>query len=142
MAGISVNIDPVTAGQVEMQFLTCSAVLPSKPGLFFMSPSCGSGKSTAIAKLAAMSKDGVLIVVQTIADAIEMRRRVMAEGQAGSDICALYSQDFCIIEKYRNDPMSFTNTPTLIITSARIQIDPIRPFLSFRGGTRKSVFVD
>ena len=76
MAGIGVNIDPAT-GVVEMQFLTTSATHPKNPGLYFLSPSCGSGKSTVIAKLAAKATDGVLIVVATIEDANQMRDRVV-----------------------------------------------------------------
>ena len=73
-----------------MQFLTCSATLPDKKGLYFLSPSCGSGKSTVIAKLAAKATGGVLIVVPTIADAIQMRRRIVKdEGRDWEDVCVL-----------------------------------------------------
>ena len=107
MPGIGIHKDPAT-GQVEMQFLTCSAMLPDKPGLFFLSPSCGSGKSTVIAKLAAKATDGVLIVVATIEDANQMRDKVVAEGRRSSDIRVLHSQDFSIMETYRDNPMLYT----------------------------------
>ena len=141
MASIDVYINPVT-GQVEMQFLTCSAMLPDKPGLFFMSPSCGSGKSTVIAKLAAMATDGVLIVVATIEDANQMRDKVVAEGRRSSDIKVLHSQDFSIMETYRDNPMSFATSPVLIITSVRIQIDPSEPFMKYGSGWRRFVYID
>ena len=130
-----------TTGQVEMQFLTCSAILPDKKGLFFMSPSCGSGKSTVIAKLAA-GTDGVLIVVPTIDAANSMRSMIVAFGRDGSEICVLTSQNYSIMDTYRDNPMSFTNIPVLIITSARIQIDPVQPFMTFKGGNRGMVLVD
>ena len=140
---IDVQIDPVT-GRVEMQFLTCSATLPTgKKGLSFLSPSCGSGKSTAIAKLAVKASGGVLIVVPTISDGIQMRRRIVSEeGGSYDDICVLHSQDFAVIDTYRNDPLAFTDIPVLVLTSARLQIDPIQPFMTFRGGSRDMVLID
>ena len=141
MAGIGVNMDPAT-GVVEMQFLTTSATHPKNPGLFFLSPSCGSGKSSVIAKLAAKATDGVLIVVATIEDANQMRDKVVAEGRRSSDIKVLHSQDFSIMETYRDNPMSFATSPVLIITSVRIQIDPSEPFMKYGSGWRRFVYID
>lgn len=138
---IGISVDSVT-GQVRMDFLTCSATMPDKKGLFFMSPSCGSGKSTAIAKLAAKATGGVLIVASTIEAANEMRMKIVAEGRGSSEIRVLQSQDYSVMDIYRDNPMAFTNIPVLIITSARIQIDPTQPFLSFKGGFRGLVLVD
>ena len=138
---IDVHIDPVT-GQVEMKLLTCSATLPDKKGLFFLSPSCGSGKSSAIAKLAAKSKGGVLIVVPTIDAANKMRSMIVTAGRRESEITVLTSQDYSIMDTYRDNPMAFTDVPVLIITSARIQIDPIQPFITFKGGRREMILID
>jgi hypothetical protein len=137
---IGISVD--SAGRVTMQFLTCSATLPDKKGLFFMSPSCGSGKSTIIAKLAAKAKGGVLIVVPTIDAANNMRSMVVNAGRKGSEIRVLTSQDFSIMDTYRDNPMAFTDVPVLIITSARIQIDPIQPFITFKGGQREMILID
>ena len=140
---IDVHKDPVTGQVDEMVFLTCSAPLPDKKGLFFLSPSCGSGKSTVIAKLAVAATGGVLIVVPTIDDAIQMRRRIVSkEGGSYADICVLHSQDYTVMDTYRGDPMAFTGKPILIITSARLQIDPIQPFMTYKGGSREKVFID
>ena len=138
---IDVHIDPAT-GQVEMKLLTCSATLPYKKGLFFLSPSCGSGKSSAIAKLAAKLKGGVLIVVPTIDAANKMRSMIVTAGRRGSEITVLTSQDYSIMDTYRDNPMAFTDVPVLIITSARIQIDPIQPFITFKGGRREMILID
>ena len=140
---IDVQIDSAT-GVVRFNFLTTSATISAgKKGLFFMSPSCGSGKSTAIARLAAKASGGVLIVVPTIADGIQMRRRIVKdEGKPWTDVCVLHSQDYTVIDTYRNDPMAFTGIPILIITSARLQIDPIQPFITYKGGSRDMVLID
>ena len=140
---IGISVDSVT-GVVRLNYLTTSATMPTrKKGLFFMSPSCGSGKSTVIAKLAAKATGGVLIVVPTISDAIQMRRRIVIdEGRGWTDICVLHSQDYTVIDTYRNDPMAFTGTQILVITSARLQIDPIQPFMTYKGGSREKVYID
>ena len=138
---IDVHIDPAT-GHVEIQLLTCSATLPDQKGLFFLSPSCGSGKSTVIAKLAAKATGGVLIVVPTIDAANNMRSMIVSFGRRGSEIAVLTSQDFSIMDTYRDNPMSFTDIPVLILTSARIQIDPIQPFITFKGGRREMILID
>lgn len=143
MASGKIDIAVDATGQVEMQFLTCSAILPDRKGLFFLSPSCGSGKSTVIAKLAAKATGGVLIVVPTISDAIQMRRRIVVdEGRDWTDVCVLHSQDFSVMDTYRDNPMAFTGKPILIITTARLQVDPIQPFMTYRGGSRDMVLID
>ena len=142
MAGIGIHKDPGT-GVVKMNFLTTSAVVPENPGLYFLSPSCGSGKSTVIAKLAAgVMTGGILIVVATIEDAVQMRDKVVSEGLSSSEIKVLHSKDFSIMDTYRNDPMSFATAPILIITSVRIQIDPYEPFMKYGPGWRRYVFID
>lgn len=138
---IGISVDSVT-GLVRMHFLTCSATLPDKKGLYFMSPSCGSGKSTVISKVAAKATGGVLIVVSTIEAGKEMEEKIKAEGRKSSEICVLHSQDFAVMDTYRDNPMAFTDIPVLVITSARIQVDPIQPFLTFKGGTRELIMVD
>ena len=118
---IDVQIDSAT-GVVRFNFLTTSATMSAgKKELFFMSPSCGSGKSTAIARLAAKASGGVLIVVPTISDGIQMRRRIVSEeGGSYDDICVLHSQDFAVIDTYRNNPLAFMGIRILVITSARL----------------------
>lgn len=141
MSSIAVNIDP--AGQVEMQFLTCSAMLPSGQGLHIFPPSCGSGKSTVIAKVAKIkASGGVLIIVPTKKDADEMGSRIVREGVAVSDIMVLHSDNNSARGQYMDDPYSLKMKKILIITSARIQIDPLPLFLSYGSGTRGWVAVD
>lgn len=142
MASGKIGISVDSAGRVTMHFLTCSATLPDKKGLFFMSPSCGSGKSTVISKVAARATGGVLIVVSTIEAAKEMSEKIKAEGRKDSEICVLHSQDLTVLDTYRDNPMSFTDIPVLILTSARIQIDPIQPFITFKGGRREMILID
>ena len=142
MATIGVHKDPAT-GQVEMQFLTCSAMLPDKPGLFFLSPSCGSGKSTCIAAVGKEKKDlGVLIVVPTKKDADEMGNRLATLGVPVSQIFVLHCQNIAALDKYRTTPSTLSDIPILIVTSVRIQIDPFPLFLSYKGGTRGYIFID
>lgn len=142
MASIGVNINPVT-GQVEMHFSTCSAMLPEDPGLHIMSPSCGSGKSTCIAALAKEKRSfGVLIVVPTKKEADEMGSRIATQGVGVSEIFVLHCQNIAALDKYRTTPKALSDKPILIVTSVRIQIDPIPLFLNYRGGKRGYVFID
>ena len=142
MALIGISVDPVT-GQVRADFLTCSVTIPNAPGLHVIPPSCGSGKSTVIAQLAVEKKDsGVLIIVPTKKDADAMGNMISSLGVATSDIMVLHCQNGPAIGAYKDDPWSLAKKKILIITSARVQIDPIDLFLTYGGGVRAWVAID
>ena len=142
MAGISVNSNPAT-GQVEMRFLTCSVTIPGTIGQHVIPTSCGSGKSTAIAEMSKLkATGGVLIIVPTKKDADEMGSRIVRLGVATADIMVLHSNNGPAIGSYKSDPYSLKTKKILIITSARLQIDPLPLFLSYGSGVREWVAID
>lgn len=126
-----------------MQFLTCSCLLPDNPGLHVIPSSCGSGKSTIIAKIAKeKAPGGVLIVVPTKKDADAMGNMISSLGVGTSDIMVLHCQNGPAMGQYKSDPWSLSRKQILIITSARIQIDPLPLFLSYGTGVREWVAID
>lgn len=131
-----------------MEFLTCSCPLPSSNGLHVVSSSCGSGKSTIISQIAAKKKDsGVLVVEQTIDSAKEVEQKIKNElGMSAAfipgTILNLNCQDSEVMAKYRDHPEDLARVKILIITAARMMIDPIDLFLRFGLGLRKYVLVD
>lgn len=140
---IGISVDSVT-GQVEMHFLTCSAILPETPGLHVIPSSCGSGKSSVIARIAEEKKSGgILIIVPTKKEADDMGARIGRLGSVSmSEIEVLHCQNGPAIGKYRSDPWSLSKKPILIISSVRPQIDPLVLFLSYNGGIRRLVLLD
>ena len=140
---IGLHKDPAT-GQIEMQFLVCSAPLPTSIGLHIVPTACGSGKTMVIGELAAEKKDeGVLIIVPTKADANDLGARIIRlKGVAMSDLMILHSGSGPAMGEYKDDPWSLSKKPILIITSVRPQIDPLDLFLTYGSGLRKWVFID
>lgn len=140
---IGLHKDPAT-GQIEMQFLVCSAPLPTSIGLHIIPTACGSGKTMVIGELAAEKKDeGVLIIVPTKADANDLGARIIRlKGVAMSDLMILHSGSGPAMGEYKDDPWSLSKKPILIITSVRPQIDPLDLFLTYGSGLRKWVFID
>ena len=120
-----------------MCFLNCSSLLPTTNGLHISASSCGSGKTTIITEIAkAHASEGMLIVVPTIEAANELHKKLPTAH-------ALHSQNLAAIESYRNNPTSLMFKDILVITSARLIIDPIELFLDYKfGGKRKYVLID
>lgn len=133
---IELKTDPST-GAETMCFLNCTSPLPTANGLHISSSSCGSGKTTIISEIAkAHAPEGVLIVASTIEAANELYSKL-----PGAYV--LHSKNIGIMESYRNNPTSLMYQDILVITSARMIIDPIDLFLAYKfGGKRKYVLLD
>ena len=133
---IQLKIDPTT-GEETMCFLNCSSPFPTTNGLHISASSCGSGKTTIISEIAIVhSLDGVLIVVPTIEAANELYSKLPTA-------YVLHSRNISEMESYRNNPTGLMFHDVLVITSARLIIDPIELFLDYRiGGKRKYVLID
>ena len=142
MSGISVHKESIT-GQVRIDFLTCSVTIPDTNGLHVVPPSCGSGKSTAIAQIAKIKAGGgVLIIVPTKKDADAMGNMISGLGVGTSDIMVLHSGSGPAMGLYKTDPWALAKKKILIITSVRPQIDPIQLFLTYGIGVRGWVAID
>ena len=127
-------------GKTVMQFLNCSIEFPQSNGLYFVSSGCGSGKTTIIAEIAQKYRnEGVLIVVPTIEAAEDLRSRLQSMGA-----CILHSGELSSdrLINYRKDPESLRNFDVLVITSARLQLDPLPLFTAYHGGCRGLILVD
>lgn len=120
-----------------MCFLNCTSPLPTTNGLHISASSCGSGKTTIISEIAKThASEGVLIVVPTIEAANELYKKLPTAH-------TLHSQNLAAIESYRNNPTSLMFKDILVITSARLIIDPCELFLDYKfGGKRKHVLID
>ena len=128
--------DPMT-GEETMCFLNCSSPLPTTNGLHISSSSCGSGKTTIISEIASQHcGEGVLIVVATIEAAQELSTKLPTAH-------VLHTGNLTAMENYRNNPTLLMFYEILVITSARMIIDPIDLFLEYKfGGKRKYVLID
>ena len=133
---IQLKIDP-TAGEEIMCFLNCSSPLPTTLGLHISASSCGSGKTTIISEIAnTHALDGVLIVVPTIEAANELYSKLPTA-------YILHSRNIGEMESYRNNPTGLLLHNILVITSARLIIDPIELFLGYGfGKKRKYILID
>ena len=129
-----------------MQFLSCSVPFPPNNGLNIVSSGCGQGKSTMILEIIKQKwMDGILVVVPTIEAADEFGKKIEAwtGGNAVSfrrcRFLVLHSGENRITEmqSYKSDPLGLKDYDVLVITSARIIIDPYELFLSFWGNTGK-----
>lgn len=121
-----------------------SVQIPSSCGLSVISTGCGSGKTTSISMIASdKATKSVLIVVPTIDAANELHDRILPNLKtqrmavlhtgAGSDN---------VINEYRENPLILEDYEVLIITSARLIIDPYPLFLHYRSGNRQFVLID
>lgn len=127
-------------GKTLMQFLNCSIEFPQGNGLYFVSSGCGSGKTNIIAEIAQKYRnEGVLIVVPTIEAAEDLRSRLQSMGPYILHSGEL-SSDRLI--NYRNDPESLRNFDVLVITSARLQLDPLPLFTAYHTRCRGLILVD
>ena len=120
-----------------MCFVNGSTQLPTTNGLHISASSCGSGKTTIIAEIAKRhAADGVLIVVPTIEAANELSKKL-------SGATVLHSQNVAAIENYKSNPLLLRHSDILVITSARLIIDPVELFLDFQfSKKRRYVLVD
>ncbi len=134
---IQLKKDPTT-GEETMCFLNCSSPLPTTNGLHISASACGSGKTTVISEIAqSHASEGVLIVVPTIEAADELYSKLPIS-------YVLHSKNIGEMEIYRNNPTGLMMKKILVITSARLIIDPIDLFLDFgfEGKKRKYVLID
>ena len=133
---IQLKKDPTT-GEETMCFLNCSSPFPTTPGLHISASSCGSGKTTIIAEIARNhASEGVLIVVPTIEAANELFPKLPIAH-------ILHSGNIGEMESYRNNPTGLMMKDILVITSARLIIDPIELFLDYGfGKKRKYILID
>lgn len=136
----------------RMQFLSCSVPFPNTDGLHVVSTGCGQGKSTLILEVIKQRwTDGILVIVPTIEAADEFGRKIEAwtDRVVSFQRCkflVLHSGENRITEmqSYKANPLGLKDYDVLVITSARIIIDPYDLFLSFRGnnGKRGLVLID
>ena len=133
---IQLKKDP-SSGEETMCFLNCSSPFPITPGLHISASSCGSGKTTIISEIAKIhASEGILIVVPTIEAATELYRKLPTA-------YVLHSVNIGEMESYRNNPTGLMMKDILVITSARLIIDPIELFLDYGfGKKRKYVLID
>ena len=135
-----------------MQFLSCSIPFPNSNGLHIVSSGCGQGKTTMILEIVRQKwRDGILVVVPTIeaADGFGKKIEAWIDGLTSFScprFTVLHSGINRIkeMEGYKSSPSSLTDYDVLVITSARIIIDPYNLFLSFKGnsGKRGLVLID
>lgn len=129
------------SGKVVMQFCNCSLTLPSSTGFYVVSSGCGSGKTTIIKGIIKKYCNmGVLVIVATIEAAEELRQKLPPFAKC----CILHSDPRATSEmdNYRKDPTFLEKYDVVVVTSARIQIDPYILFLSYKQGYRKFVLID
>lgn len=133
---IQLKKDPTT-GEETMCFLNCSSPLPTTNGLHVLASSCGAGKTSIITIIAqSHASEGVLIVVPTIEAAQELYSKLPTAH-------ILHSKNIGEMESYRNNPTGLMFHNVLVITSARLIIDPIDLFLDFGfGKKRKYILID
>lgn len=120
-----------------MCFLNCSSPFPATNGLHISASSCGSGKTTNISEIASQHRsEGVLIVVPTIEAAQDIYKKLPSAH-------VLHTGNLTAMESYRNNPTMLMYHDILVITSARMIIDPMDLFLEYKfGGKRKYVLID
>lgn len=133
---IQLKKDP-SSGEETMCFLNCSSPFPTANGLHISASSCGSGKTSIISEIAQThASEGVLIVVPTIEAATELYRKLPSA-------YILHSGNIGEMESYRNNPTGLMTKNILVITSARLIIDPVELFLDYGfGKKRKYVLID
>lgn len=133
-----------------MQFINCSIPFPTTNGLHIVSSGCGSGKSTMILEIIKEKcSKGILVVVATI-EAAEGLGRKTEEWIGGISsfhrpkLMVLHSSTNRIAEMgaYKDNPISLADYDILIITSARIIIEPYELFISYNTGKREFMLID
>lgn len=136
-----------------MQFLSCSIPFPNNNGLHIVSSGCGQGKTTMIGEIIKTKwKDGILVVVPTMEAADEIGKKIE---EWINGVLSFLRPRFMVLhsdvnrikemETYKSSPLSLADYDILVITSARIIIDPYELFLSFNkgnSGKRRLVLID
>ena len=131
---IQLKKDP-SSGEETMCFLNCSSPFPTTNGLHISASSCGSGKTTIISEIAKThAPDGVLIVVPTIEAAEELSMKLPTA-------YILHSRNITSMESYRKNPQGLHHN-ILVITSARLIIDPIELFLDYGFGKKRKYILE
>jgi len=134
----------------NMQFINCSIPFPTNKGLHIVSSGCGTGKTTMIMEIIKEKwQDGILVVTPTMnaADELDQKLQVWKQGLLTFNLCyskVLHSGTNRIkeMENYKSAPLSLNAINVLIITSARLIIDPYELFLSYNNGTRGFILID
>lgn len=147
MAKNNIELQKDTTGGLTIQFNNCSVDFPTTNGLHVVSSGCGSGKTTIIGEIIKEKwASGILVVVATIEAAEELATRITSRttGLLGYKVCVLHSDKSRLteMEEYKKDPRTLESYDVLIITSARLIIDPYELFLSYKGEKRGYVFID
>ena len=136
-----------------MQFLSCSIPFPNNNGLHIVSCGCGQGKTTMIMEVVRQEwRDGILVVVPTIEAADEFGKKIeewnngtVSFGRCRFSVLHSGLNRIKEMEEYKSNPLSLVDYDILVITSARIIIDPYELFLSFdkgNSGKRGLVLID
>lgn len=133
-----------------MHFTGCSIPFPDTPGLHIVSSGCGSGKTTMIREIIREKwKAGILVVTSTINAAEELGQDIESWINTFYSfprplLRILHSDTRRIreMEAYKSNPESLGKYEILIITSARIIIDPYELFLSYESGKRGYILID
>lgn len=121
-----------------------SVQIPSSLGLYILSTGCGSGKTTSISLIATDPlTESVLIVVPTIDAANELHDKILPNLKT-KRMAVLHTGEGAdnVINEYRENPSVLEGYEILIITSARLIIDPYPLFICYRSGTRQFVLID
>lgn len=134
----------------NMQFINCSVPFPSTNGLHIVSSGCGSGKTTMIQEIIKGKwKKGILVITATTNAADELDERLQERlggeytfGRCKLEVLHSGSNRITEMEEYKSSPDALANSDVLIITSARLIIDPYELFLSYKGGTRGLILID
>lgn len=127
-----------------IQMSGLSVQIPSSLGLNIISTGCGSGKTTSISLIATdPSTVSVLIVVPTIDAANELHDKILPNLKERR-MAVLHTGDGVdnVINEYRENPSVLEAYEILIITSARLIIDPYPLFLRYQTGNRQFVLID
>lgn len=128
----------------NMQFISCSIPFPTSNGLHIVSSGCGSGKTTMIQEIIKDKwREGILVITATMnaADELDERLQEWKDGLYTFGRCSIKvlhsgQKRIAEMEEYKSAPLSLAHSDVLIITSARLIIDPYELFLSYRGGSR------
>ena len=128
-------------GKDVMQFINCSINLPAGNGLFFISAGCGSGKTTITRDIIKKRhNEGILVVAATIEAAEDLRAKIPLTVNAVILHSGENSQNE--LATYWKNPAFLESKEVVVITSARLQMDPPSLFVSYNGKYRGLIIVD
>lgn len=120
-------------GKERMQYINCSSDFPNSSGFYVSASACGAGKTSIILDICQKKwKGGILVVVGTKKNADELENALMGQqghNTAGRKTLALHADKIKEMNQYRGNPACLSSYDVLIITSARLMIDPIKLFM-------------